>query len=500
MPIQTESPLIYSLVNNPCISDARVLKQAKSLVLAGYKVKIFARSSSDAKRRENIDGFEICRFSSYESNINIDSHIDSINRLFGVDADIVIENCKQYALLAQTQASFETLDKMLSPMFDRLISSTLPSGFVSRTLSRYKSLNHLKALICEKPSFNFNAKNRSYQDSYHASNKQLVAAKDNNFFFANYFLYCANLLSQTFDQTPDVIHAHDLFTLPAAVALKNITGAKLIYDAHELEAERAPPLPPARKNFITRIETRQLLEIDGMITVCESIAKVYEQKDEIKRPLTVVMNTPELVRNLTNRRSIDIRSRANLSENTPLIVYTGGVGGERRGMDKVVESLIHLPGFHLVIMGPSNQINDQWLLSIASKAGVTEQIHFLSPVQHNEVVDAISSGDIGIIAFQDVTLNHRYALPNKLFEMMFAGLPLCVSNLPEMKKIVLDNNIGVVMNQANPASIAKAIKKVYDNRSTFAPDEKMFASIVEKYEWKKQGSNVVKLYKELLRL
>ena len=37
---------------------------------------------------------------------------------------------------------------------------------------------------------------------------------------------------------PQIIHCHDTPVLPLGLALKFATGAKIIYDAHELESER----------------------------------------------------------------------------------------------------------------------------------------------------------------------------------------------------------------------------------------------------------------------
>ena len=37
---------------------------------------------------------------------------------------------------------------------------------------------------------------------------------------------------------PQIIHCHDMFVLPLAVVVKLLTGARLIYDAHELESDR----------------------------------------------------------------------------------------------------------------------------------------------------------------------------------------------------------------------------------------------------------------------
>ena len=58
------------------------------------------------------------------------------------------------------------------------------------------------------------------------------------------------------------------------------------------------------------------------------------------------------------------------------------------------------------------------------------------PVSTTFLLDYTASADIGLLLYDNSSLNHKYCMPNKLFEYMMAGLPVLVSNLQEIKKIV----------------------------------------------------------------
>lgn len=73
------------------------------------------------------------------------------------------------------------------------------------------------------------------------------------------------------------IHCHDLVPLPIAVALKRSTGAKLIYDAHELETEQAGQFG-LRKGLAKWVESRLIRHVDALITVSPSIGQWYESR------------------------------------------------------------------------------------------------------------------------------------------------------------------------------------------------------------------------------
>ena len=49
------------------------------------------------------------------------------------------------------------------------------------------------------------------------------------------------------------------------------------------------------------------------------------------------------------------------------------------------------------------------------------------------------------------------ALPNKFFDFIMAGLAIAVSPLPMMQKIVVEHNIGVVVEDQTPQSMARVL-------------------------------------------
>jgi len=48
-----------------------------------------------------------------------------------------------------------------------------------------------------------------------------------------------------------------------------------------------------------------------------------------------------------------------------------------------------------------------------------------------------ASVDIGVSLIENLSTSYYYALPNKLFEYIMADVPVVVSNLPQMKKLLI---------------------------------------------------------------
>ena len=104
-------------------------------------------------------------------------------------------------------------------------------------------------------------------------------------------------LRYIFKMKPRIVHCHDTLVLPIGLLVKLFTGAKLIYDAHELESDKN--LQSNLNSSVTKlIEFTSWRYIDLLISVSPSICKWYEEHLGKKRNV-VILNSPEIINNST---------------------------------------------------------------------------------------------------------------------------------------------------------------------------------------------------------
>jgi hypothetical protein len=72
----------------------------------------------------------------------------------------------------------------------------------------------------------------------------------------------------------------------------------------------------------------------------------------------------------------------------------------------------------------------------------------------------LAAYDMGIHLLTAVNLNHIYALPNKLFDFIMAGLGVAIFPLPEMTRVVKEHQIGVVSTDQSIHAMASALNKL----------------------------------------
>ncbi|MCA9366408.1 glycosyltransferase family 4 protein, partial [Candidatus Kaiserbacteria bacterium] len=245
---------------------------------------------------------------------------------------------------------------------------------------------------------------------------------------------------------PDIVHAHDLLTLPCAVDISKQVGSKTIYDAHEYQMGGYRSLSSAYTKLVQWVEQRYGEDADVIITVSEEIAGLYRMGFGGNTKVEVVYNSPKFE---FSDKTINIRTKLGLNSKVPLMVYVGGFL-PNRGIEELIDSLPFLSDFNLACVGhdPAGQAT-----SLAQKArdlGFGDKVFFLDPVAPEDVVPFIRTADVGVYAIQNVCKSYDYSMPNKLFEMVFAGLPVAVSNLTSVRNFLEVYPVGKTFEQGSP--------------------------------------------------
>lgn len=115
------------------------------------------------------------------------------------------------------------------------------------------------------------------------------------------------------------------------------------------------------------------------------------------------------------------------------------------------------PEFNLTIRGPTSEDYRAELEKEIDRAGVRGRVTLAPAVPMIELVREAAEFDVGLFALPGHSKHNQFALPNKFFEYVMAGLALCVSDLPEMSALINQHKLGVLLDRSEPASIAAAI-------------------------------------------
>jgi glycosyltransferase involved in cell wall biosynthesis len=292
------------------------------------------------------------------------------------------------------------------------------------------------------------------------------------------------LFFKGFRLQPRVVHCHDPFVLPAGWLLSLATGARLVYDAHELESDKNSQSYTLSVCTLL-IERLAWRKIDLLISVSQSIVDWYCHKLGSKTSL-IVLNSPEVVLNDIEIACHSLRNRFYISDNCPVFVYVGQLCSGR-GIAKCLDVFAKLGcRAHIIFIGFGELKN-----SIIAHSQRYENIHLHEAVPHYELVPLISTADYGLCLIENVSLSDYYSLPNKFFEYCFAGLPILASDFPEMSKLVKNYSLGVCC-VPTVDGIDSAIVKMIDMRMP------RFEFVAGELAWSAQAEKLCGAYEALL--
>jgi glycosyltransferase involved in cell wall biosynthesis len=288
----------------------------------------------------------------------------------------------------------------------------------------------------------------------------------------------------------DVFHVHDLRMLVVAYLLRRRFSCKIVYDSHELWSGTKEIGRFSVDSWAQPFLEKSLISCTGVVlTVGDMIADRIKDSYKVARP-TVLYNAPKIT---TFGRNNLIRETLGLPENTKIILHTGNMSPDR-GLDKAVKALSILDEkFHLVCMGTDCSCFDR-LMSLAKSLGVSGRLHHLLPVPHSEVSKWASSADVGLLTIENNCENKYLCMPNKLFEYMFAGLPIISTDLPELRRVIREYNIGEVI-PPSYVDLVFAILKVSEiPRKTY---QEGLSRAINYFKWEEQEKKLLEAYNKL---
>jgi glycogen(starch) synthase len=234
---------------------------------------------------------------------------------------------------------------------------------------------------------------------------------------------CARLLATTVRLVraarglrPDVVHAHDLDTLPAGWLLARRRSSRLVYDAHELYTGFDQDPPRLWLALTRRLEGSLARRADRVVTVSDEIARALVLRYGLRTRPLVVLNCPAIA---------EIHEVA--PHDPPIRAIYQAASGPGRSLGDLPE--VNGVEIHARVLGGG---------------GVPKHVTAHDPVAPDQLINALEPFDVGLVIDAPETENVRLALPNKLFEYMMAGLAVAVPNAPAMASLVRAEGIGVV--------------------------------------------------------
>lgn len=466
-------------VKNSFEYDARVTKEAKSLIGAGHEVTVVALYVPDVTAAEETtaDGIHVVRVprSSFG--------VPTLNRLARKYAGSIEARHVRLTGEAYNEATVRELSQMSAPSTatpgaeitdtPRVVAPPeVPPGRIERAWGSVTTPVLRSFARFARWSFRLTKGLLGQQSQWikhRAIDKRMVAI---------------GVASGA-----DVFHCHDLNTLRVGVECKARTGARLVYDSHELQTERSRMTPKGKRAAI-KAEGGMLPNVDAMIVASPSWipwnTKLYGRLPE---PTVTVINVPEPTE---IDPTLDLREELGIDRDQTIVIYQGSIQ-ENRGIEPGIDAVAMLEDVTLTVVGYG--YHRPVLEDIVRARGLESKVLFFGPVPNDELISYSASADIGLANIVGTSVSYETSLPNKLFEYAMAGIPVIGSDSPEIGRIIDETGIGITCDPTDAEAIAAAIETISEDPEPYRAATR---EATKRYNWAVEHEKLLDLYSSIL--
>ncbi len=281
--------------------------------------------------------------------------------------------------------------------------------------------------------------------------------------------------------------ANDLDTLPACAMARLFTRHPVALDYHELYTEMPELIQTPFQRKCWLLLEKIFFKVSAVrYTVSQLIA--CELNNRYHLPVAVIRNLPfPFDRNQVSPA---------LSANGRKIILYQGVLNVGRGLEMVIKAMHFIENAVFVIIGEGDIEAD--LKALVQTDKLEGKVIFTGKIPFENLHAYTLSATLGISLEEDRGINYRYALPNKLFDYIQAGIPVLVSDLPEMRAIVEQYKVGEILKSRNITEFAKQVKDIIENEDKLSYYRSMTETASIELNWEKEKLKLLEIYKPLL--
>lgn len=282
--------------------------------------------------------------------------------------------------------------------------------------------------------------------------------------------------------------ASDLYSLVLLRKLL-ISASKIIYDSREIfSALGTLENQTIKQKILAMIEKVSVRNLQKIVVSGELDAEYLKKYfSDYHKKYYVLKNLPKETEIIKTNY---LREKFKIAQNKTILIYQGVIL-PGRGIMPIIKAIEASDDFVLVIIGEGNfraRISE-----VIVQNNLQGKVMIHPQVQYNDLLNITASADIGVSLIEPITFSYELALPNKLFEYVYAGLPVLVSDLPAMKSFVEENGVGEIVSRS--LSKEQILDKLYLITQNLAHYKELIHKIKDNFTYQSQSKTLMQIIK-----
>ena len=278
----------------------------------------------------------------------------------------------------------------------------------------------------------------------------------------------------------NIVHCHNLETLPIGIKLKRKLGYSLIYDAHEIWGFMVSRSMAWWRYYIWK-EKNIIKHVDRVITVNEPLKNYFEKMTD--KPITVIMNCKPLQRQKYEPPNNDKFT----------LLYIGTLGPSRFLLE-LVEVVEGLSDVNCIIAGMGGS---DYVKALKNKCSIVKNVDFIGRIPMKDVLPMTKKADVIVCMTDPGDPNNSRASANKQFEAMVCGRPIICTKGTYPGVTTEKEKCGLVSHYTKK-DLKEVIIKLRDSSKLREElGKNALTAAISKYNWEKQEEKLLTLYENI---
>lgn len=319
--------------------------------------------------------------------------------------------------------------------------------------------------------------------------------------FPFYFNYWKRFVDELFAiEQFDAVHVHDLPLAKVGYEAKRKYGVRFVLDLHE-NWPVLLQLSTHTQTFLGKMLSSNSQWVKYEKEMCGLADRVIAVVEEAKTRICGLGVDPvkvEVVSNTLNLEQFDPIERQEFKTDRFRMLYVGGIN-YHRGIQYVIRaiSLLKKQGVevHFDLVGSGSYLGD--IKKLIDELGVRDNVTVHGFKHYTQICDLYESANVAMIPH--IKSGHTdNTIPHKIFQYLYAGIPMVVSNCDPLVRIVKETKGGVSYQYDSPEELSAVIARFYNDPESLKNYIKYGRqAVIDKYNWKVDGAKLVEMYSQL---
>jgi glycosyltransferase involved in cell wall biosynthesis len=315
----------------------------------------------------------------------------------------------------------------------------------------------------------------------------------------------------------DIFLGNDLDVMAATWLAARIRRRPIVYDTHEYYMGM-PELngKPLIKKIWGALESFIFPRLRHIYTICDSFCALY--KKDYGKELRSVRNVPYLhaeaaltpdpvspsdptgrssFTQFSDQAALLAEIDAKIPRYKHVLLFQGAGINPERGVEELVMAMRYLDPlqFHLLIIGGGDIFH--LIKEMVSQEDLGDRITIFPKVPFDVLRHITRQAHLGLSLDKPNNINHIYGLPNKIFDYLHSGVPVLVSRLVELEKIVNEYRVGAFIENHEPRYIASRIREVFDDPQSLQRWKENTEKVRQELNWEKESRIVLEIFEQV---